>query len=78
VLISGSHFIHKIKKLSEENQAKLLDIALEGDYMTPTCPQCDVKMTLREGKKGKNPGQQFWGCVRYPRCKQTLTFKEQE
>jgi hypothetical protein len=78
VLISGSRFIQKIKELPEENQRKLLDIALEGDYMTPTCPQCDVKMKIRVGKKGKNPGAQFWGCIRYPRCRQTLVYKEQE
>ena len=76
LLVSGNLFIQKIRKLPEENQKKLLDIAFEGDYMTPTCPQCDTKMVLREGKKGKNPGSLFWGCPRYPRCRQTLTFKE--
>ncbi|HEY6872285.1 MAG TPA: restriction endonuclease [Geobacteraceae bacterium] len=74
-LVSGASFVELIGKLPEEKQQRLLDIALEGDYRTPTCPQCDVKMTLRESKKGRNTGGQFWGCVRYPRCKQTLVYK---
>ena len=75
-LIDGQKFIGHIKKLSEENQQKLLDITLQGDYKTPTCPQCDVKLTLRESKKGRSEGGKFWGCVNYPRCKQTLVYKE--
>jgi len=77
MLISGAKFLELIRKLPEEKQQKLLEIALEGDYRTPTCPQCDLKMILRKGKKGKNPGSQFWGCVRYPRCRQRLVYKDQ-
>ena len=75
-LISGDTFIDRIKKLPEEDQKRLLSVALEGDYKTPTCPQCDIKMSLRESSKGRNTGGHFWGCVRYPRCKQTLVYKE--
>lgn len=75
-LISGSKFLELIQKLPEEKQQQLLDIALKGDYQTPTCPHCDIKMTLRESKKGRGAGGQFWGCVRYPRCKQTLVYKQ--
>lgn len=75
-LVWGERFINLIKKLSEDEQKRLLDIALEGDYRTPTCPQCGIKMTLRESKSGRNAGGQFWGCIRYPRCRQTLIYKE--
>jgi restriction system protein len=75
-LVSGGKFLEYIRKLPEEKKIRLLNAALEGDYSTPTCPQCDIKMTLRENKTGKNVGSKFWGCVRYPRCKQTLVFKE--
>lgn len=74
-LVSGQRFLEFIRKLPEEHQKKLLDVALEGDYRTPTCPQCDIKMKLRESKKGRNNGGQFWGCVRYPKCRQTLVYK---
>jgi restriction system protein len=75
-LVWGEKFIYLIKKLSEDDQKWLLDVALDGDYRTPTCPQCDIKMALRESKKGRNAGGQFWGCVRYPQCRQTLIYKE--
>lgn len=75
MLIPGWKFLEYIRKLPEEKQQRLLEIALEGDCRTPTCPQCDIKMKLRESKKGRNAGEQFWGCVRYPRCKQTLIYK---
>lgn len=38
----------------------------------PTCPQCGALLALRTAKTGKNAGQQFWGCTRYPDCKGTM------
>ena len=35
----------------------------------PSCPTCGALMALRTAKSGKNPGSQFWGCVKYPDCK---------
>ena len=32
------------------------------------CPKCESEMRLRTAKRGANPGRQFWGCSRYPRC----------
>lgn len=75
-LVSGQKFLELIRKLPDDKQKHLLDVALEGDYQTPTCPQCDIKLTLRESLKGRNAGGHFWGCVNYPRCKQTLVYKE--
>jgi restriction system protein len=71
-LVSGERLLSLICKLAAADQDRLLNIALEGDYKTPTCPRCGVKMTLRESTKRSNTGGQFWGCVQYPRCKQTL------
>jgi restriction system protein len=52
LLVSGARFLELIRKLPEDKQQKLLNIALEGDYRTPTCPQCDVKMIRKDVKKG--------------------------
>lgn len=41
-----------------------------------TCPRCQSLMVLREAKKGKNVGNQFWGCSRFPQCRATLPLKE--
>jgi restriction system protein len=74
-LVSGHDFLQLIKRLPEDKQQHLLNVALEGDYSTPTCPQCDVKMVRRESSKGRNAGGYFWGCCNYPRCKQTLVYR---
>nr|WP_084683739.1 topoisomerase DNA-binding C4 zinc finger domain-containing protein [Psychromonas hadalis] len=31
-------------------------------------------MVLRETKKGKNAGNQFWGCTGFPRCRKILSI----
>jgi restriction system protein len=74
-LYSGTRLLAEICKLPEQWQQALLVVALEGDYTTPTCPQCGVKMTLRSGKGGQ---RNFWGCPRYPRCKSTLSYKGEQ
>lgn len=74
--MTGERLLAEIKKLSIDQQEKLLKVALDGDYSTPTCPQCDVKMTIRKGKSGRNAGEKFWGCVNYPRCRQTFKYKD--
>ena len=33
------------------------------------CPKCGNSMILRTAKRGKNSGNQFWGCSAYPQCK---------
>ena len=33
------------------------------------CPKCGSSMVLRTSKRGKNAGNQFWGCSGYPECR---------
>ncbi len=42
----------------------------------PACPVCGKPMALRTSRKGKSPGEQFWGCSRYPTCKGTRKLDE--
>ena len=42
------------------------------------CPICKGEMTLRMARRGKNAGNQFWGCLKYPQCKGTLDYTETE
>ncbi len=69
-LINGELFLAMIKRLPEKSQQKLLALATEGDYTTPSCSYCGTKMIKRNGKRGE-----FWGCSNYPRCKQMLHVK---
>ena len=34
------------------------------------CPKCGADMVLRTAQRGAHAGQQFWGCSRFPDCKQ--------
>lgn len=72
VLIDGPEFIQKIRGLLPEQQKTLLELATQGDFRTPTCPSCGIKMTARNSTKDGKP---FWGCVNYPRCRQTFFGK---
>jgi len=66
-LIDGEKFLSMLLKLPEDKRKKLLAFATEGDYTTPTCASCGIKMVWRTGKHGE-----FWGCQNYPRCHCTL------
>lgn len=63
-------FLPMIKRLPELSQQKLMALATMGDYKTPSCASCGVKMLKRNGKRGE-----FWGCANHPRCKQMLHVK---
>ncbi len=67
ILMDGEIFIDMIQRLPEESRQRLLVMATSGDYMTPTCPHCGIKMVRRQGPRGP-----FWGCKNYPKCRQML------
>jgi hypothetical protein len=71
-LLSGSSIVSMFNELETEQIKDLLEVGLRGDFRTPTCPNCDVKMVERTARKGKSVGSSFWGCRNYPRCKQTF------
>lgn len=68
LLIDGADLIGKITALVPEQAAALLESATQGDYRTPTCPACAVKMASRTNEAGRK----YWGCRNYPRCKQAF------
>jgi restriction system protein len=68
-LIDGDELLAKITALLPEKALALLELATRGDFLTPTCPQCDVKMLKR---KSTAHGRPYWGCRNYPECKNTL------
>src|SRR5918996_520276 len=65
-LIDGAELVAKIAALLPETALALLKYATEGDFATPTCPSCEIKMISR---KSTTHGRTYWGCRNYPRCK---------
>ncbi len=68
-LINGEMFLFMIMRLPEVSQNKLFELAIAGDYKTPSCSVCGIKMVNRRGKRGV-----FWGCVNYPKCRQKIAI----
>jgi hypothetical protein len=38
------------------------------------CEKGGAKLVLRVARRGKNPGNKFWGCSNYPKCTFTKTY----
>lgn len=38
---------------------------------TPSCPRCGSRMVMRLARRGRNAGNHFWGCSRFPSCRGT-------
>jgi restriction system protein len=72
-LWDGEQIVAKLWALPAEKQAELLRLATEGDFTTPTCPSCGIKMVERTAR---NTGDVFWGCRNYPRCRQTFKMRD--
>lgn len=52
----------------------LQPIAEEAKPEAPRCPKCGREMVLRTAKSGANQGGQFWGCSRYPQCREIVSL----
>lgn len=70
ILLDGSMFLSMLKRLPESQRQALLEFATAGDWTTPTCPSCGLKMTARDSRRGR-----FWGCPSYPGCRGTLPMR---
>ena len=71
-LIDGPMFLMMIQRLPADAQQRLLSFATAGDYKTPTCPGCGIKMHRVAGKGGR---PDFWGCSSHPRCHHTFPVR---
>ena len=43
---------------------------------SPSCPKCKGSMVRRVSKKGKNAGQEFWGCEDFPNCRGVVSINK--
>lgn len=70
-LINGNDQIKTIQSFKPEQQKHLFTLATNGDYKTPTCVNCDIKMIKKSSENGE-----FWGCLNFPRCKNKLKVRK--
>lgn len=46
-----------------------------GGQMEEICPECGKKLIIRTARKGKNAGNQFYGCSGFPMCRYIKDIK---
>jgi restriction system protein len=62
-------------KLSEMiSQVKTNPLVVGKTDSSLKCPLCGSDMILRTAKRGTNPGDKFWGCSTYPKCRGVKTI----
>lgn len=70
ILINGNELERMISIGLEESEANPEPVDDE-----VICPVCKSTMIKRTAKKGKNAGQRFWGCSKYPKCLTTRSLQ---
>ena len=53
------------------------DTRSAGRDPAPACPKCGSSMVMRTTKRGKNIGNQFWGCSTFPDCWKRIPISDQ-
>lgn len=71
-LVDGKALVERMRERSASEQEKLLAVAIEGDYLTPSCPGCGIKLVERSNGKDNSA---FWGCRNFPVCRYTMRRK---
>lgn len=70
-LLDGRQMLAMLQRLPADVSRNLLAAATAGDWTTPSCPSCGIKMVARESARGG-----YWRCVAFPKCRQTLGMRE--
>ncbi|WP_457665975.1 restriction endonuclease [Thiolapillus sp.] len=73
-LIDGSTLEKMIKKAATQPMNQSANV----ETSAPSCPKCGGAMVKRIARKGKNAGQQFWGCASFPKCHGTLAIDQND
>jgi restriction system protein len=80
ILITSGIFTQEAKNFAIDKPIDLVDgtqlLRLIGQVQKEPvpanlCPKCGGEMVMRTAQRGPNPGQKFWGCSNFPRCRYT-------
>ncbi len=70
VIVRPHYNVEKLRKhLETQRKMETVSEVATTAPDQPLCPDCKTPMVLRTAKRGKNAGNQFWGCTNYPKCK---------
>jgi len=70
-LLDGALLLKSLRRLPDDASRRLMSIATEGAWPTPSCPHCGARMAPRQGARGT-----YWACEARPPCPATLTMRE--
>lgn len=55
----------------EPSGAEKFSGTVQAQEDNPLCPHCSEAMVRRVARRGRNAGNEFWGCSQFPRCRGT-------
>lgn len=67
-LLPGDILLEKLNALPPAARSELMHETTTGDYTTPTCPKCDIKMVHTE--------EGGWRCSHAPKCEAVFPLKK--
>ena len=65
-LVAADELLAQLKTLPQAQSAALLRHVTRGDYTTPSCPKCEIKMIRKPGKAGRSD---YWSCPNFGSCR---------
>ena len=83
LLINGADLSLMTEALNKSSEAKsaqekagtaVVTPAQEMPELEPLCPICSSRMVKRVARKGKNAGNTFWGCSKFPGCRGVVSI----
>ncbi|HIF9327955.1 TPA: NERD domain-containing protein [Photobacterium damselae] len=79
-LVTSHQHKQHVRKIIEDKQNVEPVLRTESSNFldNPSCPNCGSLMVLKTAKRGKNQGNQFWGCSDYPRCKAIVAYHSED
>jgi restriction system protein len=91
IVITSGLFTQEAKNFAADKPIDLVDggqliqliVSLQKGRVVPAtaassslCPKCGGEMVLRTAQRGSHPGEKFWGCSNFPRCRFTKLFSK--
>ena len=72
--VKAAHIDNINQKYKQEK--KIQELPEKEEQQELICPRCGSALVLRTARKGKNAGNQFYGCSNFPKCRYIQDIKE--